>query len=178
MPVNMNINGQYKVNGVPISSGNSNPKVIALAVSAGTAVTGTTAITASQSLLIPANTFTSNGMLEFLARYRKTGSAGTSNCFVYKNTTPSLTGATMVGRYLSGSSTLFFQAIRTGRVNSNTLTTWPTGAAFLLDWASNTGTKQSTVFTTSVDNYLIFAVQLANGADSMVVNIARAVIYS
>ena len=178
MPVNFNIDGQYKVNGVPIGGGSSNPSVITLAVNSGTPVTGTTSITLSQSLLIPANTFLSSGMLEILTRYQKTGSAGSSNCFVYKNTSPSLTGATMIGRYLSNSGTLFFQAIRTGRVNSNTLTTWPTGAAFILDWASNSGTKQSTTFNTAVDNYLIFAVGLVNAADSMVVTIARAVIYS
>jgi hypothetical protein len=177
MPVDFNIDGQYKVNGVPLGV-TSNPSVIELSVAGGTPVTGTTIITMSQSLLIPANTFTSNGMLEFLVKYQKTGAAGTVNCFAYRNTSPTLTGAVMIARYVNNSSSLYIQGIRTGRIISNTLTTWPTGAAFLLDWASNSGTRNSAAFTTSVDNYLIFAVQLANAADSMVVNIARAVIYS
>lgn len=177
MPVNINIDGQYKVNGVPLV-GSYNPSVISISVAGGTPVTGTLLNTISQSLLIPANTFTPNGMLEFLVRYRKTGSAGQMTCRVYKNTSPTLTGATQIGGYVNGSSTLFFQGIRTGRVNSNTLTTWPSSANALFDFASSSGTKTSSVFDTTVDNYLLFAVQMFNVADSTVVNIARAVIYS
>jgi hypothetical protein len=148
-------------------------------VAGGTPVTGTTSTTISKVLLIPANTFTSSGgMLEFLVRYQKTGSAGSVNCLAYINTSPTLTGATIIARYTNNASVLNVQGIRTGRVNSNTLTTWPTFAVFLFDWASNSGVRSSTTFNTSVDNYLLFTVQLNSGADSMVVNIARAVIYS
>lgn len=178
MPVNINIDGQYKVNGVPIGGGSSNPSVITLAVNSGTPVTGTTLNTISQSLIIPANTFTPDGMLEFLVRYRKTGSAGTLTCRVYKNTSPTLTGAIQIGGYVNGSASLFFQAIRTGRVNSNVLTTWPSSANAFFDFSTTAGAKTSATFDTSVDNYLLFAVQLTNAADSTVVNIARAVIYS
>jgi hypothetical protein len=48
--------------------GASNPSVIALNVTDGTIVTGTTADTLSRSLLIPADTYTENGMLEILGR--------------------------------------------------------------------------------------------------------------
>jgi len=177
MAVDINITGQYKVNGVPIG-GASNPSVITLSVLGGTPVTGTLLNTISQSLIIPANTFTPEGMLEFLVRYRKTGSAGTVTCRVYLNTSPTLTGATQIGGYVNGSSSLFFQGIRTGRVKSNVLTTWPSAANALLDYAASSGTKTSVTFNTSVDNYLLFTVQLFNAADSMTVNIARAVIYS
>lgn len=178
MAVNINIDGQYKVNGVPIGGGSSNPSVISISVAGGTPVTGTTSITLSQSLLIPANTFTPEGMLEFLVRFQKTGSAGTSTCNAYLNTSPTLTGATIIARYGNGSAALNIQGIRTSRINSNTLTIFPNGAVFLFDYASNSSAKTSVTFNTSIDNYLLFTVQLNNAADSMVVNIARAVIYS
>jgi hypothetical protein len=177
MPVDFNIDGQYKVNGVPLT-GTSNPSVITLSVAGGTPVTGTLLNTISQSLIIPANTFTPEGMLEFLVRYRKTGSAGTMTCRVYLNTSPTLTGATQIGGYVNGSSSLFFQGIRTGRVKSNVLTLWPSSANVFLDYTTSGAAKTSVTFNTSVDNYLLFTVQLFNVADSTVVNIARAVIYS
>jgi hypothetical protein len=177
MPVDFNIDGQYKVNGVPLG-GTSNPSVITLSVAGGTAVAGTLLNTISQSLIIPANTFTPEGMLEFLVRYRKIGSAGLITCRVYLNTSPTLTGATQIGGYVNGSNSLLIQGIRTGRVKSNVLTIWPQSANVLLDYSTSGATKTSVVFDTTVDNYLLFAVQLFNVADSAVVNIARAVIYS
>lgn len=178
MPVNFNIDGQYKVNGVPIGGGNSNPSVITLSAVNGTPVTGTLAETISSSLLIPANTFTSSGMLEFLVRYVKTGTAGNFTLRAYRNTSATLTGATQIAAYASGSNAVFAQCIRTARINSNTLTIWPTSGTATQDYSISANAKVSVVFNTSVDNYILFCVQLFNVADSSVVEMARAVIYS
>jgi len=177
MPVDFNIDGQYKVNGVSLG-GASNPSVITLSAVNGTPVTGTLSETVSQAILIPANTFTSSGMLEFMVRYVKTGTASNSTLRAYKNTSPTLTGATQIAAYASGSNALFMQGFRTARINSNTLTVWPTSATSTQDYTSTTLVKVSTVFNTSVDNYILFCVQLFNVADSSVVEMARAVIYS
>lgn len=157
--------------------GSSNPSVIALAATDGTAVTGTLVETISRSLLIPANTFTTDGMLEVVARVLKTGTLAGQSVRIYKNTSNTLTGATLIGLVLSNSTQLFAQPIRTFRINSNTLTGLTTSTVTSVDYAQNGNTETSTTFTTSVDNYIIFAIQLAGTSDSSVVRMARATKY-
>jgi len=158
----------------------ANPSVIALSATNGTAVTGTTNDTLSRSLLIPANTFTGDGILEILARFTKTGTAGTISTRAYINTSASLTGATLIATFNAGSlaGTVYSQAIRTARINSNTLTVIGLSSTQSLnDYISNSNAMVSTTFTTSVDNYLIFSVQLGNSGDTATCAMARAVKY-
>jgi hypothetical protein len=173
--VDINIDGQYQVNGVSIG-GSPNPSVIDFSASNGTAVTGTLAITASRILTIPANTFITNGMLDIVARYQKTGTAGGNILTLYLNTSPTLTGATLIAQFANGSTTLT-QIIRTARINSNTLTNWPNTSIIANDYGINANLPNSVVFNTSVDNYLLFCIQLVSTADSAVVEMARAVKY-
>lgn len=162
------------------SGGSANPSVIALSATNGTAVTGTTNDTLSRSLLIPANTFTGDGILEILARFTKTGTAGTISTRAYINTSASLTGATLIATFNSASlaGTVYSQGIRTARINSNTLTVIGLSSTqSLTDYISNANNIASTTFTTSVDNYLIFSVQLGNSGDTATCAMARAVKY-
>jgi hypothetical protein len=152
----------------------ANPSIVASSYVDGTAITGTTTETLSRSLLIPANTFSSNGMLEILTRMTKTGTASTSNIRIYKNTSNTLTGATLIAANTTITGTnLFSQMIRTFRINSNILTGYTT-ASSLTDYAS-TSSLLSTTFTTNVDNYIIFSIQLGNAADSANISMARAI---
>lgn len=153
------------------------PFIISTTADNGTAVTGTTANTISRSLLIPANTFNTNGMLEVVARSFKTGSNGTQSIRVYKNTTNSLTGATLIGIFLSNSPNWFQQSQRTFRINSNVLSGLGANTSSTSDFTFTSSTS-STPFTTSVDNYIIFAIQLNNALDSAVFEMARLVKYS
>ena len=155
--------------------GGINPSVIVLNASNGTAVTGTTADTLSQSILIPANTFTSNGMLEVLGRILKTGTAGGQSFRIYKNTSASLTGATLIATITSGVASLMHQGIRTYRINSNVMSGINTSSALSSDYG--TSTQFTTTFDTSVDNYILFSIQLANAADSSVVEMSRTTKY-
>ena len=162
------------------SGGSANPSVIALSATDGTAVTGTTVDTLSRSLLIPANTFTGNGMLEILARFTKSGTAGSINTRVYLNTSASLTGATLIATFNAGSAagTVYSQGIRTARINSNTLTVAGLASTGVFtDYSTGANPMVSTTFTTSVDNYLIFSVQLANSGDTGTCVMARATKY-
>lgn len=161
------------------SAVSSNPQVIDLKVTNGTAVTGTTVNTISQTLLIPANTFTSaGGMLEFMARFQKTGAAGNQSCNVYLNTTPEINvNASLVAAFSLLSVNSFVQGIRTARINSNTLTVFTIFSAAANDYSLVNNVQQSVAFDVSVDNYLIFTIQLSNAADSSVVEMARAVKY-
>jgi hypothetical protein len=153
-----------------------NPSVITLTAVDGTAVTGTTTETLSQSLLIPANTYSANGMLEILCRMTKTGTAGTSTVRIFKNTSNTLTGATLIGALTSAASatSLYTQAIRTFRVNSNTISGLQTGTVGTTDILTAPNII-STTFTTNVDNYIIFSITLSSTADSANISMARAI---
>ena len=134
-----------------------NPLVIALNATDGTIVTGTLLETLSRSLLIPANTFIDNGILEVLCRMTKTGTAGTSSVKIYKNTSNTLTGATLIAT-LTNSTTatnIFAKGYRQIRINANTLTTINSSQNLITDdFTSSIIT--STTFTTNVDNYILF----------------------
>lgn len=173
--VDIDINGQYQINGVPIG-GSPNPSVIDFSATNGTPVTGTTANTPSIILTIPANTFTANGMLEMMARFQKTGSAGAFNSTIYLNTSPTITGAVWIAQFGNTSSTLM-QGIRTARINSNILTIWPIGTSTPFDYALNANPLTSVTFNTAVDNYILFCVSNGATSDSSVVEMARVVKY-
>jgi hypothetical protein len=155
------------------SGGSANPSVVAASYADGTAVTGTTTNTISQSLLIPANTFT-NGMLECFLRMNKTGTAGTTSVRMYSNTSNSLTGAALIASFGSlGTTSVFLQGERKFRINTNLLTGFTTTLATPSDITTGTGVQLSTAFNTSVSNYIIFAIQLNTTTDSANITMAR-----
>ena len=154
---------------------NANPQLIVASYTDGTAVTGTTAETVSRSLLIPANTFSGNGMLEVIGRMTKTGTAGTSTIKIYKNTSSTLTGATLIGTVSSIAGTnIFSQVSRLFRINSNTLSGMGSASSGQTDFTSVSAVT-STTFTTNVDNYILFSLTLASTADSANISMARAI---
>lgn len=161
----------------------ANPSVIDLKVTDGTPITGVTSAAISQTILIPANTFTSaGGALEFMARYRKTGSAGFQTCGVWINTSSSLSGASAIASYTlggggGGGTNLTIQGIRTARISANTLTVYPANTSGLTDYIGTSLAQTSVAFNPAVDNYLLFTISLADGTDSSVVEMARAVKY-
>lgn len=159
------------------AGGSSNPSVIDAKVSGATAVTGTTSLTLSQSILIPANTFTAaGGILEVLARYQKTGTAGNQSAYVLINTANNLTGAQTLAFFSSSAFTLI-QGIRTARVTASTIEVFNTGSALVNDYIGSSNAPSVISFNPAVDNYLLFAITLANGSDSSIVEMARAVKY-
>ena len=159
---------------ISFSGSTANPSVIAASYVDGTIVTGTTAQVISATLLIPANTFTSNGALEIFCRLSKTGTLGTSNMRVLTNTSNTLTGATLVASTGSNVATaLFSQGLRTARINSNILTIFSSGTGTNMDLTASNSVASSITFVTSVDNYIFFTIQLANAGDSANVSMAR-----
>jgi hypothetical protein len=155
---------------------NANPQLIVASYSDGTTVTGTLTETLSQSLLIPANTFSSNGMLDILCRISKTGMNAQVAFKMYKNTSNTLTGATLIATLSSGMgfANLFAQGIRTFRINSNTISGMGATTTNYNDY-NTTSTISSTTFTTNVDNYILFSITLSNVADSANISMARAI---
>lgn len=155
----------------------ANPSVIDLKVTDGDIVTGITDAVISQTIIIPANTFTSaGGALEFMARYRKIGTAGNFSSTVFINTSNTLTGAQFLA-WFSSSGIAAIQGIRTARISANTLTVYPVNATAISDYATTFNAYQSISFDPTVDHYLLFTVQLFSGSDSALVEMARAVKY-
>ena len=166
-----------EINGVVISG--SSPTIIASSSTDGIVVVGTTTETISRSFLIPANTFKISGQLEIFVRMTKTGNLGTSTLKMYKNTSNALAGSTLIGVFasnLAGTST-YVQGGRTARIVSNTLSIFPTNAIFAFDYTYNANPLTSTTFTTSVDNYIIFSIQLGSTSDSANVSMSRLIKY-
>jgi hypothetical protein len=172
MAVDQYNSGTVYQNGVALAP--PNPNVISASYANGTAVTGTLVETVSQSLLVPANTFT-NGMLELLCRMTKTGTAGTTIFRAYRNTTNSLTGATLIATFGNTfpASNVFAMCNRTFRINSNLMTGLGATGAIAVDTGASANAPLSTTFTTNVDNYILIAITLGNILDSANVSMAR-----
>jgi len=71
--------------------------LIAQSSTDGTLVSGTAVNTLSQSILIPANTFTIGSIFQLFTVYRFTGTTAVKVVRLYVNTTSTLAGATLVG---------------------------------------------------------------------------------
>lgn len=163
-----------------LGSGNvlvQSPLIISLNADNSTAVTGTTANSIVSSILVPANTFASSGIIDIAARYLKTGTAGNQNLRMYVNTSSSLTGATLVASFYNGANTQV-GAWRTANISSNTIRFLSSSGVFSSDLASIAGSGTSATFNTSVDNYIIFAVQLVSGSDSCVLQFHKVLKYA
>lgn len=169
------------INGSSIMGGgnlvvSSNPSVISLSATNATAVTGTIANTITSAILIPANTFTSNGIIDITGRYQKTGLVGNHNLRMYVNTSATLTGATLVANFYNGANTNV-GAFRTANIFSNTINFYSINGNSSSDFGTITGATTSATFVTSVDNYIIFAIQLINIADSSVLQYHKVIKY-
>lgn len=148
----------------------------------GTIVTGTTANTITQSILIPANTLAANNTLDILARFSKTGSVGGGNYRVYINTSNTLTGATLMAtlyQIAGGAVITNHQNIRSFFYNGTNLTGNLSAANIsVTDIQQTTTTPVSVAYNSASDYYLIFAIQLTNTADSSVMTAYRILKYA
>jgi hypothetical protein len=140
----------------------------------GTASSGTTN-TISISVLIPANTFALDDVIRINHRVRATGTTATRETRIYVNTSASLTGATVVSTATLTSTILSanlqrFLAIKNATTNTEVITAT---SSQLTDYANLTTAVTTLVINWTVDQYIIFAVNALNGADSI-----RASMYS
>lgn len=134
----------------------------------GTSVSSSTANTITYSALIPAYTFASGGILELIARIQKSGQNATIRSFIYTNTSNSLTGATLIGSPISGSTTIqYAQYQRIFRLTNNRLY----GLPFIRISSNdneflNQQFESETSFDVSVDNYILISVQLGTAVNT------------
>jgi hypothetical protein len=112
----------------------------------------------SASVLIPANTLVTNNSIYVRNLLTKTTGSTASTARIYINTTLSLTGATLLAIAGSMTSTTYFQRFeRNFYFDGTNLYVLNPNLAISTDLTS--GTLTSVALNSSVDNYLIFAVQ-------------------
>ena len=131
------------------------------------AITGTTINTIIRAVHIPANTLTSNSVLRILQNeYDKTGTNNTS-VRIYINTSNSLVGASLLANRLNYTG-LYFQLRRNLKCDGTNLKGYNSGANIAVESELSVSTTSRTPVDVSVDNWLIFAVQLSNTSDSII----------
>lgn len=156
----------------------SNPRTIDLVT--GTNVTGTTALTSSASILIPANTITATSILEIQGRaIRVSGTASTIAFSIYINTANNLTGATLLGSFLSMTVSQYYTAgLRSLFINpsTNQLTVINSGATVADDYV-NTGANSVITYDETQAYYILFVIQLSNSGDTGLIQFGKATLY-
>lgn len=167
------VNGNSLVGSGDVSIG---PKLLGFSGITGTNTTGTT-ITICHSLLIPANTLTTNSILQLIFRmYRVSGNVGQLYGRIYFNTTNSLTGATVLNGIfqMNGGGTQYLGYVeRNFSYNGTNLVTFQNNA--FSDY--NTGNVLSIPFNRTVDNYVLFTMQAQNIADVGNINLFKVFAY-
>jgi hypothetical protein len=135
----------------------------------GTSVVSSTTETITYSALVPANTFGSGGILDLTARIIKTGQTSTMSSFVYINSTPSLTGATLIATGFSALSAvnIYGQYNRIFRIANGILGAYPFSTASYIDYTNSTIAESTTSFNINVDNYILISVKLGSNSDTI-----------
>ena len=147
---------------------NAQPPIInKIKTTDGTAVTGTTANTLTDSILIPANSVAVGDVITFRNRVRKTGTAGLLSVRAYVNTTAVIGGAN-VAISSNANTTRVSQMIRTLAVKTSTNTeSFPISGIFTDDTQTGTVVVSSNIDWT-IDQYLVISVQNTSAADSTI----------
>jgi hypothetical protein len=131
----------------------------------GDAISNSTTEILTYSALIPANTFVFNigGIIDLTVRQNKVGTASSAYLRIYTNTSPTLSGALLIGNWFNSTITQYYEGLRTFSLNRNdikyypnTVTNRPSDDYF----ASTNLTEQTSFFDFSVDNYILVSVQL------------------
>jgi len=145
-----------------VSGGGGALKFSSLQVVNGTSVTNSTTETVTYSVLVPANTFSSTAFFDVTTRFTKTGSLSGWSARIYKNTSNSLTGATLIatlGNPFTASNT-YTQNARFFRVSSSIIRYYQANFAGITDNISNNVNEGGTTFNLAVDNYFLVTIQM------------------
>ena len=134
--------------------------------SAAVAVTGTTAQTIAQSILIPANTFAVGDVIEISWRLTKSTGVATVGSRLNVNTSLSMTGALQIATQSLVTTTLFAQLGRSANIISTTSTSvFNNSAAAASDLSINANAATSLNIDWTVNQYIFTMIQPTNTAD-------------
>jgi hypothetical protein len=153
-----------------------NPKYLGHSASTGS-LSVSTAVTISKALRIPANTLTSDTLLEIQWRMiRVTGNTGQVHTRLYINTSNSMTGATLI----SGISSLNGGGVQQAIKCDKTITCRTNGFSWMNSGASEfTGVGLNAYnLNRTVDQYLLFTVQSATSGETCLVDFFRVLQYA
>lgn len=163
-----------------VGSGNVNiqPRLLGYSGTTGLTNSGGISITVSKSLLIPANTITTDCIMDIKWRlFRVIGNVGQMYTRLYINTANNLTGATLLSGAITingGGTQYAITAEKSISCSSSTLK-WMNSALASEASASNLST---TVINRAVDQYLLFTVQVQTSGESACVDLYRVSLYA
>jgi hypothetical protein len=153
----------------------ANPRLLGFKGILGTPAASS--VVACHSVLIPANTLTTNSILQLIFRmYRVTGNVGQVYGRIYFNTTNSLTGASLFPTIftMNGGGTQFLGLVeRNFSYNGTNLTSY-SNAAFS---EYTTGTALTVALNRTVDNYVLFTMQCQNVSDIANIDLVKVFAY-
>ena len=134
----------------------------------GTNVTGTTGSTISASALLPANTLQLGKpcMIHIKARSRRvSGALGTITSGMYRNTSLSLVGGSLIGSITMTTTNTFAMFERHLFWDGVANISVQTPGTLVTDMINN-GSYSTTVINPAVNNYFIYYITLANALDT------------
>ena len=167
------VNGNSLVGSGNVTIG---PKLLGYSGILGTPTTLNT-VTICHSLLIPANTFSLNNILQLVFRmYRQSGNLGQMYGRIYSNTTNSLTGATLISNIYTmngGGSAFLGYCERNYSYDGTSLRTMvgTTQSEYTV------GAIQTTTFNRTSNQYILFTMQCQNTADVANVDLFKVFAY-
>ena len=167
------VNGNSLVGSGNVTIG---PKLLGYSGILGTPTTLNT-VTICHSLLIPANTFSLNNILQLVFRmYRQSGNLGQMYGRIYSNTTNTLTGATLISNIYTmngGGSAYLGYCERNYSYDGTSLRTM-VGAT---QSEYTVGAIQTTTFNRTSNQYILFTMQCQNIADVANVDLFKVFAY-
>ena len=161
-----------------LGSGNLNigPRLLGFSGINGTNTTSN-AVTICHSLLIPANTLTTNSILQLVFRMmRVTGNTGQMYGRIYFNTSNSLTGASLLNTIfqMNGGSVQYLGYVeRNFSYDGTNLVTYQNNAYS----EYTTGSALSIPFNRTVNNWVLFTMQAQNTSEIANINLYKVFAY-
>ena len=167
------VNGNSLVGSGNVTIG---PKLLGYSGILGTPTTLNT-VTICHSLLIPANTFSLNNILQLVFRmYRQSGNLGQLYGRIYSNTTNTLTGATLISNIytMNGGGTAYLGYCERNYSYDGTSLRTMVGTT---QSEYTVGAIQTTTFNRTSNQYILFTMQCQNTADVANVDLFKVFAY-
>ncbi len=146
--------------------GTSNPATVFINTTSGTTVGTPLTNVISLSALIPANTLTSNCMLQVVYKIKRiSGTASVYSGHLFLNTSNTLTGATqIVSAPTIGTTQSYATIIRTFHFTGGNICYLSTGTSQYTDYVPDF--MSTTPFNPAIDNYLLFTIRTVGAGDT------------
>jgi hypothetical protein len=167
------VNGNSLVGSGNVTIG---PKLLGYSGILGTPTT-LNIVTICHSLLIPANTFSLNNILQLVFRmYRQSGNLGQMYGRIYSNTTNTLTGATLISNVytMNGGGTAYLGYCERNYSYDGTSLRTMVGTT---QSEYTVGAIQTTTFNRTSNQYILFTMQCQNVADVANVDLFKVFAY-